>query len=60
MTACAIALGYQIIRQRQEPFDAADARGLMRMLLHAVAHCHANAIIHRVRFLTICVSTRLY
>ncbi|TYZ64657.1 hypothetical protein PybrP1_002503 [[Pythium] brassicae (nom. inval.)] len=38
---------FSIIRRQQQPFADADVRGLMRMLLHAVAHCHDKAIVHR-------------
>uniref|UniRef100_K3WM58 Cyclin-dependent kinase 2 homolog n=1 Tax=Globisporangium ultimum (strain ATCC 200006 / CBS 805.95 / DAOM BR144) TaxID=431595 RepID=K3WM58_GLOUD len=38
---------FSILRHRSEPFEDADVRCLLRMLLHGVAHCHAHAIVHR-------------
>lgn len=39
----------QILRGRETPLTLADVRGLLRMLLLAVAHCHARGVAHRVR-----------
>ncbi|KAF1331322.1 Cmgc/cdk protein kinase, partial [Globisporangium splendens] len=38
---------FSILRHRSEPFEDANVRCLLRMLLHGVAHCHAHAILHR-------------
>ncbi|KAL3667082.1 hypothetical protein V7S43_008024 [Phytophthora oleae] len=36
-----------VVRNREEPLHPADVRGLLRMLLHGVACCHENNILHR-------------
>jgi cell cycle related kinase len=36
-----------VVRNREEPLDPADVRGLLRMLLHGVACCHEHNILHR-------------
>lgn len=41
----------QLLRRRSEPLEMDDVRGLLRMLLLALAHCHDRGVIHRVRIL---------
>lgn len=38
---------FSVLRHTRDPLDEADVRGLLRMLLQGVAHCHANGILHR-------------